>query len=1033
MTFANRGRVWASIALILMVAGTLSAGPISMEGRTVLCRVEGGKAVSSDVRAIDTTGGGLSVAFDVPASALKGDVLFAALVDAPLDGPAPKLFLNAAPVDIDALRRSDGWIVRLPAARLQPGRNTLAVKTIHGKTLAADGIEVFSLLDTFEEEHFGRAFADPSPQLLAQPAQDPEQLKIDVEHYDLAITLNTASTVIAGTLTCSGRVVSGPLTEVVLDFNSNSGQLAVSAVDDGNAANPLAYTVATATNRVRITLASTLATSDTFTVRVAYGGTPLPGGTFGSSYAVSTHGSPAVPVVYTFSEPYGARRWWPCKDVPNDKATIDLRITAPSAYTVVSNGTLVSKTDAGAGMDLYHFSEAYPVATYLVSICCSNYTPVSGTYTALDGETTMNVVHYLYPENVGVEGNAAPGTIEAMEYFARTFGEYPFLTEKYVTASHNSGSGMEHQTCTSLPGGDLTAGGLARRNIHELAHMWFGDLVTMDHFDHLWLNEGFATYCEALFYEQKYGKAYYHDYVNGWITTGISTTTPLVSSNADNFSGSVVYRRGGFVLHMLRHVVGDEAFFKAVRRFLEAHPYGTALTPDLQSAFEAEYGSGLDWFFQEWVYTAARLTYTWSWQIGESDGKTVLNVTINQTQEGSAFKMPIDIRVYDINGNGTTFVIWNDQKSQTIPIETGDLIVDRVEFDPDNFILKRITNPTAAAMPTLLRVESTGDGAGAHLVWASGSETPDGYQVMMSDNLTTWSIIATPDELTGIATEYTASGLTPGTDYYFRLRAIVAAGQPSAFTDTYGCRNNGDGTRVLIVDGYDRWDTQGRGTSHPWAASHGVSVAAFGANFDTVANEVIESGSVNPANYAALLWLTGEESTGHETLSTAEQAVARVYLQGGGNLFVSGSEIGWDLDNSGEVADRAFFNDYLKAAYAADDSNDYSVFGVDGGIFAGLQFTYDNGAAGIYLTGYPDVLTPLNGGVATLNYDAAQVAGVQFEGTFPSGTATGRMVYFGFPFETLYPAASRDQAMARILAFFHVDSDRPSYNSFLVY
>ncbi len=682
----------AALAWVWLLPGLLIGGPIVLEGRTVLVAypATGEFPAPREFRYAEK-GKEAIVLFEVSEEEVIRGSRYAVWVRMPVQETAPSFSVDGWPVELAPLRRRDGWVTRIPAGFLDPGEHVLAVRSGIDQAIAIESLAIFSLWDTYEEVHFGRAFGDVERGLLVQPPIDPAQAEYDALHYSLSVRLNMYSTRIEATLTCTGRVLADDFTEVVLDLDSNSGQLAVTSVDAGDASDPLAYDIVG--DRLRITLPESLSTSDTFTVRVAYSGFPATGKIFADAYNRTTHGG--YPVIYTFSEPYGARQWWPCKDVPEDKATMDLRITAQDPYYPVTNGRLVSAISQGDGFTEYYYREDFPIATYLVSICCTNYAFVSGTYTALDGQTTMPVGHHLYPENLAIEGNAVNGTLEAMYYLAETFGEYPFLTEKYVTASHNDTAGMEHQTCTSMPGRDLDEGGLGRRNIHELAHMWFGDQVTMDHFDHLWLNEGFATYCEALFYENKYGRAYYRDYVDAWDTSRrpINDTTPLVNPNADSFSSALVYRKGGFVLHMLRRVVGDEVFFQSCRQYLLNHSYGTALTEDLQAAFEAEYGQDLSWFFNQWAYRAGRPQYLWSWsQIPEADGEGMaLLLRIDQAQSGDPFVMPIEVRVLRQSAEAETVRVWNDQRSQLFRIHVDTNNITSVEFDPENYVLKRAT------------------------------------------------------------------------------------------------------------------------------------------------------------------------------------------------------------------------------------------------------------------------------------------------------------------------------------------------------
>ncbi|MCX7766388.1 MAG: M1 family aminopeptidase, partial [Candidatus Sumerlaeia bacterium] len=645
---------------------------------------------------------------------------------------------------------------------------------------------------------------------------------------------------------------------------------------------------------------------------------------------------------------------------------------------MVSNGKLLSIEDVAGNKRCFHYAETYPMVTYLASICCTNYVFGSTVYTALDGITTMTVGHYVYPENSDELGGIV-GTMEAMLLFRDLFGEYPFLREKYVTATHNSGSGMEHQTCTSMPPRDLVPDGRGRRNIHELAHQWFGDSITMRHFDHLWLNEGFATYCEALYVEHFQGRSAYHNYVNRWNTLGINDTTPLVNPNADAFSGSLVYRKGAWVLHMLRHVVGDEKFFTALRNYYQRFAYQTTLTPDLQAEFEAVYGASLEWFFQEWVYGTGRPTYNWSWVVEKTKGDNILHLTITQTQSGNVFTMPLDVKVSDVNGNSETYVVWNNQRTQVFDINIGNLDAYDVVIDPDKWVLHRVG--TSAPVPTLKSVIGSSGNYSATVNWQSGGGNTAGFQLIASVDLTNWTLIADRNVLSPTVQSFVLTNLIPDTPYYIRIRAIASTGQPSALSDVYGVKltSIAGAPKVLVVDGYDRWDSQGRGTSHPWAAWHGKAVNAYGyVAFDSCANEAVIDGSVPLNNYSAVLWVLGEESTTDETFSTQEQNLVKGYLNNGGSLLVSGSEIGWDLDNRGTSEDIAFYNNYLKADYVSDNSADYSVYGTGEGIFAGLSVNFDDGSAGIYPVGYPDVITPYGGSIATLRYNENAIAAVQF-------------------------------------------------------
>ncbi len=254
---------------------------------------------------------------------------------------------------------------------------------------------------------------------------------------------------------------------------------------------------------------------------------------------------------------------------------------------------------------------------------------------------------------------------------------------------------------------------------------------------------------------------------------------------------------------------------------------------------------------------------------------------------------------------------------------------------------------------------------------------------------------------------------------YFYLAAVDTASAPneSEQTDVYGYSPDPEGRRLLIVDGFDRYG--GSGSWHlPWhrfAAVHGSALAANGVGFETVTNEAVTTGVVDLRDYDAVIWALGDESTADETFSIAEQARVRGYLEEGGRLFVSGSEIAWDLGNRGSSSDQSFLREYLKVAYAGDDAGSRTVIGTDEGSFDGANLTYGSSP---YQEDYPDYFTPVGGGVATLRYGNGRVAAVQYEGTFGAGTEEGRLIVLGFPFETITGSAAQAAVMARVVSFF---------------
>jgi hypothetical protein len=219
---------------------------------------------------------------------------------------------------------------------------------------------------------------------------------------------------------------------------------------------------------------------------------------------------------------------------------------------------------------------------------------------------------------------------------------------------------------------------------------------------------------------------------------------------------------------------------------------------------------------------------------------------------------------------------------------------------------------------------------------------------------------------------------------------------------------------VLIVDGFDRrssWQTPG----HPFAGWNGHALNKLDITVETCSNEA--AGQIlDLADYPNVIWTLGDEGTADETFDPREQELVKAYLQGGGRLFVTGSEIGYDLDRVGSSSssDRDFYTNYLKASYIGDDSGDYTVTGLAGTIFEGLSFSYGQ----TYEEDYPDYINASGGSEVCLDYSASRHAGVQYQGVFGDGPAEGKLVYIGFPWETIGSESARDQIMSRVMGFF---------------
>ncbi len=317
-------------------------------------------------------------------------------------------------------------------------------------------------------------------------------------------------------------------------------------------------------------------------------------------------------------------------------------------------------------------------------------------------------------------------------------------------------------------------------------------------------------------------------------------------------------------------------------------------------------------------------------------------------------------------------------------------------------------------VPRDLRVVNVDLGA-LRISWAP-VKGASSYRVYESDDGFTF------DGGTAVAdTTVLLQGLPIGTVPYVRVASLTEGGE-SPPGEVLGARVSVMPATVLIVHGFDRrW----AGNTRDYVRQHASSLSALGIAFDACSNEAVVDGRVSLADYAAVDWVLGNESTSDESFAWAEQGLVAAYLKSGGRLLVSGSEVGYDLEAQGSAADQAFYHDYLKTDYVGDDAGVYQAQGVPGSIFSGISpFGFDDGTHGTYDVAYPDWIAGYGGSTACLTYTGtAYTAGVQFGGTVPGGSSPCRIVSLGFPLETVYATAMRDTLFSRVMSFFGVGSE----------
>jgi len=513
--------------------------------------------------------------------------------------------------------------------------------------------------------------------MLSKASQRADIFDYDVHYYDIDLDINIETEIVTGSVDVYILPEVDNLESIQLDFASG---MTVDAIT-GNGA-----TFNHFSDLVSIALNGSYNIGESLVVGIEFHGHPQQGGfqafAFGNQYGDSN----GPPMISTLSEPYGARSWWPCKDVPTDKAdSVRISLTTDGAYTAVANGMLVEEIQNIDGTKTTIWEHKYPITTYLVSLAITDYTYWTEMHHFADGDS-MPLEYWMYPssatEPIVERWNR---TANMIDIFSNYYGKYPFSKEKYGMAQFEWGGAMEHQTCSSM-------GSYGENTIaHELAHQWWGNLVTCSNFHHIWINEGFATYSEALYWGAVNGEDAYHAHMASKVNdVNSSVYRPDTSSVGGIFSYSMVYQKGAWVLHMLRHVLGDEIFFQSLLAYRDEYQFRTASTEDFQGVVEEVWGQDLEWFFDQWIYGIGRPSYRWWWTASEVDdsGNSQVIVHIDQIQSSSLpiFKMPIDLTFSDGNNEMNT-VIWDSLRAQDFNLVL-DFVPTTLTFDQDNWVLK---------------------------------------------------------------------------------------------------------------------------------------------------------------------------------------------------------------------------------------------------------------------------------------------------------------------------------------------------------
>jgi len=513
---------------------------------------------------------------------------------------------------------------------------------------------------------------------------DPALLNYDVKFYYIDLEANDTSTYLIGFTEMKAEVVSGNLSEIVIEL---SGILIVDSIlVDGAKADSFTHT----DNIIRINLDEGLVQNDYFTSRVYYHGS---GGndSFFTGISNKTDFNWDQRVTYTLSEPFNAIDWFACKQVLTDKAdSAYVYITTDTSLMAGSNGLLTNVTELPEGKHRFEWKSNYPIAFYLLSLCVSDYQDYSLYAFPENEQEKILIQNYIYdvPEFLDENKEDIDITADMIELFSDLYTMYPFDKEKYGHCYAPMGGGMEHQTMTTLSSFNF---GLVA---HELGHMWFGDNVTCATWQDIWINEGFASYTEYLALEYLVS----HESAQDWMVNAHDRARNepegsiyIPEEDATEvwriFSGSLSYKKGAAIIHMLRYELdNDSVFFNVMRNFQKTYKNSVATGMDFLQVLEETSGMEFDWFFDQWYFGKGfpKFSFTW-WQSKDS-------LNISSTQTGSAddspfFKTHMDFQVTYIDGTDTIIRFEQTEDEQLFLVSVPNF-VSNVIADPDNWILE---------------------------------------------------------------------------------------------------------------------------------------------------------------------------------------------------------------------------------------------------------------------------------------------------------------------------------------------------------
>lgn len=513
----------------------------------------------------------------------------------------------------------------------------------------------------------------------------PRNPNIDIIHYTFQLTLSDSTNIIKGTASVTVKFLKDDVTGFYLDLigkkdeDSETGMEVESVLVKNS---PLKFEHKK--NRLYINTGEAVAAGETRIYVISYSGVPADG-------LIISKNKFGDRTFFGDNWPDRARNWLPTLDHPYDKASCDFIITAPAKYQVIANGSLIEETDLDNGLRLTHWQQKIPISTELMVIGVTRFAVQH-----VDKIGCVPVETWVYPKDREKGFYDFAPAPEIIKLYEKLIGPFPYSKLANVESTTRYG-GMENASNIFYAEKGVTG---KRRNevtmAHEIAHQWFGDAVTEEDWNHIWLSEGFATFFQHVFVNSKFGEdslmnvlrqdrkrilAFYRRNPGSPVVdTTITNLMALLNINS--------YQKGAYVLRMLRYVLGEDNFWKGIQEYYKVYRNKNVLTKDFEAVMEKASGKNLSWFFNEWIYKPGQPEFEGLWHFNKNS-KTLLVDLKRVQKEDNIFKSPIDLAIYHGNSKIPEMKRLKIDKRENNFSFRLDEHPDSVSLDPNLWILMK--------------------------------------------------------------------------------------------------------------------------------------------------------------------------------------------------------------------------------------------------------------------------------------------------------------------------------------------------------